>query len=109
MLGSQVVRLRFHVKDDVLLGYGKHSARGGGPWPTSVEKLQKAIIPLQNQIQVKKRFKLQTVQRVPHQNTIHRDICNTVEQISKCQVEDKHCGVPDMTYHKHLKIVVFLT
>ena len=48
MLGAQVVRLRFHVKDDVLLGYGKHSARGGGPWPTSVEKLQTLIIPLQN-------------------------------------------------------------
>ena len=48
MLGSQVVRLRFHDNYDVLLGYGKHSARGGGPWPTSVEKLQTLIIPLQN-------------------------------------------------------------
>ena len=48
MLGLQVARLRLHVKDDVLLGYGKHSARGGGPGPTSVEKLQKVIFPLQN-------------------------------------------------------------
>ena len=48
MLGLQVARLRFHVKDDVLLGYGKHSARGSGPWPTSVEKLKMLIIPLQN-------------------------------------------------------------
>ena len=48
MLGSQVALLRFYVKDDVLLGYGKHSARGGGPGPTSVEKLQTLIILLQN-------------------------------------------------------------
>ena len=48
MLGLQVARLRLHVKDDVLLGYGKHSARGGEPGPTSVEKLQTLIILPQN-------------------------------------------------------------
>ena len=38
----------------------------------------------------------------PHQNTIHGNICHTVEKISKCQVEDKHGCVPEIYTFKSI-------